>query len=131
MQTNVVNWIWMLIFLIILHIIEKRKYQDLFFFEVCVIPYNTNYILYFIILIIIFLIHSRDNITWVDQFKIYNQPSTGVLTKKGVLKIRSKFTGEHSCRSTISIKLQSNFIEIALRYGCYVVNLLYIFRTPF
>ena len=33
---------------------------------------------------------------------------------KGVLKICSKFTGEHSCRNVISITLQSNFIEITL-----------------
>ena len=34
-------------------------------------------------------------------------------------------------RSVISIKLQSNFIEITLRHGCSPVNLLHIFRTPF
>ena len=28
-------------------------------------------------------------------------------------------------------KLQSNFIEIALRHGCSPVNLQHIFRTPF
>ena len=50
---------------------------------------------------------------------------------KGVLKICSKFTGEHPCRSAISVKLQSNFIEITLRHGCSPLNLLYIFRTPF
>ena len=50
---------------------------------------------------------------------------------KGVLKIYSKFTGEHSCQSAISINLQSNFTEIALRQECFPVNLLYIFRTPF
>ena len=43
----------------------------------------------------------------------------------------SKSTGEHSCRSVISINLQSNFIEIALRHGCSPVNLLHIFRTRF
>ena len=48
-----------------------------------------------------------------------------------VLKICSEFTGEHPCRSVISIKMQSNFIEIALRHGCSPVNLLHIFRTPF
>ena len=37
-----------------------------------------------------------------------------VLLGKGVLKICSKLTGEHPCRSVISIKLQSNFIEITL-----------------
>ena len=35
-------------------------------------------------------------------------PSRFVL-RKGFLKICSKFTGEHSCGSVISIKLQSNF----------------------
>ena len=51
--------------------------------------------------------------------------------EKTVLKICSKFTEEHPWRRTISIKLQSNFIEITIRYGCSLVNLLHIFRTPF
>ena len=42
-----------------------------------------------------------------------------------------QFTGEHPCRSAISIKLLCNFIEIALRDGHTPVNLLHIFRTPF
>ena len=50
--------------------------------------------------------------------------------RKGVLKICSKFTGEHPCRSVISIKLPCNFIKIALRHGCSPLNLLHIFRTP-
>ena len=33
--------------------------------------------------------------------------------------------------NSISIKLQSNIIEIALRHMCSPVNLLHIFRTPF
>ena len=33
---------------------------------------------------------------------------------KGVLNKYSKFTGEHPCRRAISIKFQSNFIEIIL-----------------
>ena len=45
--------------------------------------------------------------------------------------ICSKFTGEHPCWSAISTKLQSNFIEVALRHGCAPVNLLHIFRTYF
>ena len=32
-------------------------------------------------------------------------------------------------QSVISLKLQSNFIEIKLRHGCCPVNLLHIFRT--
>ena len=54
-----------------------------------------------------------------------------VFLVKGVLKICSKFTGEHPCRSVISIKLLCNFIEITLRHGCSPVKLLHIFRTPF
>ena len=51
--------------------------------------------------------------------------------RKGVLKICSKFTGEHPCPSAISIKFQSNFIEIALQHGNCPVNLLHISRIPF
>ena len=50
---------------------------------------------------------------------------------KGVLTICSKFTGEHPCRSVISIKLLYNFIEITLRYGCSPAKLLHILRTSF
>ena len=48
---------------------------------------------------------------------------------KGVLKIWSKFTREHPCRSAISITC--NFIEITLWHESSPVNLLHIFRTPF
>ena len=51
--------------------------------------------------------------------------------RKVILSMCSKFTGEHPFRSVILIKLQSNFIEIALWHGCSPVNLLYIFGTPF
>ena len=54
-----------------------------------------------------------------------------VFLGKGVLKIWSKFTGEHPCQGAISIKLQSNFTETTLRHECYPVNLLHIFRAPF
>ena len=50
---------------------------------------------------------------------------------KVVLKICIKFTEEHPCQSVISIKLQSNFIEITLRHGYSPESLLHIFRTPF
>ena len=53
-----------------------------------------------------------------------------VSSVRSILKICSKFA-EHPCRSAISRKLQSNFIEIALPYGCFPVNLLPIFRTAF
>ena len=54
-----------------------------------------------------------------------------VFEDKGFLKICSKFTGEHPGRRTISIKLLSSFIEIALQHGCSPVNMLHIFRTCF
>ena len=54
-----------------------------------------------------------------------------VLLVKGILKICSKFTSENACRSVISIKLQSNFIEITFRHGCSPVNLLHVLRTSF
>ena len=52
-------------------------------------------------------------------------------TPRGVLKIWSKFKGEHPCQSLSSIKLLWNFIEITLRHGWSPINLLHIFRTPF
>ena len=49
-----------------------------------------------------------------------------VFLRKAVLKICSKFAGKHSCRNTISINvLVCNFIEIAFRDGCSLLNLLY------
>ena len=59
------------------------------------------------------------------------QPSRGVFLGKGVLKIWSKFTGEHPCQRVISIKLLCNFIEITLRHAFSPANLLRIFRTLF
>ena len=50
---------------------------------------------------------------------------------KGVLKICSKYTGAHQCRSEISISLLCSFIKIALWHVCSPVNLLYFLRTPF
>ena len=62
-------------------------------------------------------------------FVISRNSRTEVSFRKGVLKICSEFTGEHPCRRVISIKQQKNFIEIALRHGYSLVNLLHIFRT--
>ena len=59
---------------------------------------------------------------------MFNVDNKSVL---GVLKICSKFTGEHACRSVISIKPLCNFIEIALLHSCSPVNLTHIFRTVF
>ena len=40
---------------------------------------------------------------------LYRSSHPEVFLEKGVLKICCNFTGEHSCRSVISIKLLSNF----------------------
>ena len=61
---------------------------------------------------------------------IQKQPTKGI-PRKRCSENCSKFTGKHPCENVISIKLQSNFLEIALRYGWSPVNLLHIFRTPF
>ena len=63
-------------------------------------------------------------------YEFRKQPLRGVL-KKRFSEICSKFIRKQSCQSAISIKLQTNFIEIALRHRCSPVNLLHIFRTPF
>ena len=59
----------------------------------------------------------------------YRSSPPDVFLEKGILKISSKFTGEHPCRSVILIKLQNNFIETTLPHVCFPVNLLHIFRT--
>ena len=48
------------------------------------------------------------------SIKINSSSPPEVFLGKGVLKICSKFTGEHPCQSVISIKLLINFIEITL-----------------
>ena len=60
----------------------------------------------------------------VTRFKTSNNRSSSpqVFLRKDVLKICSKFTRNHPCRSVISTKLQSNLIEITLRYGCFPAN---------
>ena len=68
---------------------------------------------------------------WHTVRPLYRSSRPEVFLGKGVLKIWSKFAGEHPCRSAISIKLLCIFIEIAFRHGCFPVNLLHIFRTPF
>ena len=42
-----------------------------------------------------------------------------VFLGKSVLKICTKFTGEHPMRSVVSIKLLCSFIEITVRHGCF------------
>ena len=62
---------------------------------------------------------------------VYRSSRPEVFVGKVVLKICSKFTGEHPWQSIISIKLLWNFIEITLWHTCSPINLLDIFRTLF
>ena len=66
------------------------------------------------------------SVVWLLQ----KQPPRGVPRKRCSENMQQIYR-EHPCRSVISIKSQSNFIEITLQHGCSPVNLLYIFRTPF
>ena len=82
--------------------------------------------------------HSHEDAASCRRHETYNNlgfwcrsSRSEVFLVKRVLKICSKFTGEHPCRSGISIKLLCNFIEITLWHGCSPVNLLNIFRTRF
>ena len=61
------------------------------------------------------------------KLKIFRSSPSEVSVRKSVMKTCSKFTGEQPCRSVVLIKLQSSFIEVALRHGCSPVNLLHIF----
>ena len=51
--------------------------------------------------------------------------------EKVLWKYKANLQENTPCRSVISIKLQSNFIQITFRHDCSPVNLLHIFRTSF
>ena len=80
------------------------------------------------------LVHSNSS-TWKIDFQWKKEEAQAALRRcscrKVFSKIYSKFTGEHPCRSVISINLLCKFIEITLQHGCSPVNLLYNFRTSF
>ena len=60
----------------------------------------------------------------------YRNSSPQVFLGKSVLKLCRKFTGEQPCQTVVSIKLQSNFIEI-LHFGiCYIFSKNFFLRTP-
>ena len=61
----------------------------------------------------------------VASAKVKNSPPD-VLLEKGVLKMCSKFIGEHPCRNAISMKLR---ILIALRYVCLLIFSEYLFKN--
>ena len=63
-----------------------------------------------------------ENVATDTSYKIQKQPPRGV-PRKGVLKICSKFTEEHPCRTAI--------IEIALRQGCFSCKFAIYFQNTF
>ena len=73
---------------------------------------------------------------WLVRTDIVRSSCPEAFLGKGVLKLCIKFTGEHPCRSAVSIKLQSNFIENTFRYECSPIYICCIFsehlslRTP-
>ena len=73
--------------------------------------------------------YQRKNVVSIKG-NIQRQP-LGVVLKKSYSENMQQIYRKHLCQSVISIKLQSNFIEITLCHGCFPVNLLHIFRTPF
>ena len=80
-----------------------------------------------------FIVDSVNLIKEIVNGKLhfFRSSPLGVFFGKCILKICSKFAGEHLSRSLILIMLQSNFIEITFGHRCSAVNLLHIFRTPF
>ena len=112
------------------HVLEalyRSSLPEVFFFfypvEICWI-YLSIYIRY----------HLKNDKKWscIGGF-IQKQPPRGVpkMYWKYAANLYNKFIGEQLCSSVISIKLQTNFIKITLRHGCFSVNLLHIFRTLF
>ena len=78
-------------------------------------------------------LYKNDN-RKLNKFLIYIKSRSShpeAFLEKGVLRICSKLTWEDPCQSAISIKLQNNFIEVALQHGCSYVDLLHISRTLF
>ena len=61
----------------------------------------------------------------VASAKVKNSPPD-VLLEKGVLKMCSKFTGEHPRRNAISMKLR---ILIALRHVCLLIFSEHLFKN--
>ena len=80
--------------------------------------------------LVISLLYKRKVENMIYHFNSEATPPEMFLGKD-VLKTCSNFTEEYPCQSVISIKLQSNFIEIALWHVCSPVTLQHIFRTPF
>ena len=94
-----------------------------------VVVLETKKLLIHLLLTCLIYTEAVANKSFTRKKAFFRSSHTEKFLAKGVLKICSKITGEHPCRSVISVTLESNFIEMALRHGCSTVNLLHIFRT--
>ena len=78
------------------------------------------------------LTSRRELLIDVSWSYIYRSSLRGVLSKRYSENIVLYYRRISMLMCNFNkVALQSNFIEIALRYGCSPVNLLNIFRTPF
>ena len=109
------------------YLLKKSLVEKLLF---CAVK-RTNKSLTFQIEKGIFHTTFRQHVVTSIVFLMFKSSRAEVFWGKGVLRICSKLAGEHPSPSVISIKFQSNFIEITLRHGCSPINLLHIFRTSF
>ena len=75
--------------------------------------------------------HSAFNAKVVNNqiTELHVNGSTMIVKITFILDLYSKFTGEHPCKSVISIKLKATLLKSL--HGCSSVNLLHIFRIPF
>ena len=86
----------------------------------------------------VFTLYITFNKKYFDHSKVIchhsvlkKQPSTGVLRKKVFYKFAANLQeNTHADMWIYWMWFQYDNIEITLWYGCFVVNLLYIFRTP-
>ena len=78
---------------------------------------TTSFSSFFVSFFCVMWIYSLHQNTWIPGRMSLRSSCPEVFLRNGVLKINSKFTGEHPCRS-------------AVRLGDSAVNLLHIFRTP-
>ena len=104
----------------------KNRLRHLFIIYPVINLFNDQFLVTMFIYSILFYSPHR---WFVRNGNIQKQPSKGVLRKRCFQKC-SKFTGEHPGQSMILIKLQSSFIGVTLRHGCFPVNVQHIFRTP-
>ena len=98
---------------------QSKKYSDHVWIKKCL--QKLAYIFFSNAKISAKLHLSPVKMVWLVQ----KQPSRGAVRKRCSKNMQQIY------RKTPMLKLQSNFIEITLRYGCSPVNLLHILRTPF